>query len=80
MRMQMQMRYQRQIRMLQGWCSIDTMSQETTRLLYLARHAEPDEHGAGLTSIGSLQAEHLGRRLAPLSGGQHHARATPASG
>jgi probable phosphoglycerate mutase len=49
---------------------MDTMSQETTRLLYLARHAEPDEHGAGLTSIGSLQAEHLGRRLAPLSVGR----------
>jgi len=35
-------------------------------LLYLARHAEPEEDGAGLTSNGVRQAEHLGRRLAPL--------------
>lgn len=39
-------------------------------MLYLARHAEPDEHGAGLTAIGSLQAGHLGRRLAPLPVGR----------
>ena len=58
------------------------MSQETTRLLYLARHAEPDEHGVGLTTIGSLQAEYLGRRLRTSLrwAGPHHARATPASG
>ena len=49
---------------------MDTVSHEATRLLYLARHAEPDEHGAGLTPVGSLQAEHLGRRLAPLSVGR----------
>ena len=46
------------------------MSRETTRWLYLARHAEPEEHGAGLTPIGSLQAEYLGRRLAPLPVGR----------
>ena len=43
---------------------MDVMSREITRLLYLARHAEPKEDGTGLTSIGSRQAEHLGRRLA----------------
>nr|WP_068115349.1 histidine phosphatase family protein [Nocardioides dokdonensis] len=42
------------------------MPGECTRLLYLARHAEPDEDGAGLTSSGTRQAEHLGRRLAHL--------------
>jgi broad specificity phosphatase PhoE len=42
------------------------MSAETTRLLYLARHAEPGADGAGLSSRGALQAEHLGRRLAHL--------------
>lgn len=46
------------------------MSRESTRLLYLARHAEPEGNGAGLTSIGALQAEHLGRRLAPLPVGR----------
>jgi broad specificity phosphatase PhoE len=46
------------------------MARETTRLLYLARHAEPDADGAGLTSNGTRQAEHLGRRLAPLSVGR----------
>jgi len=35
-------------------------------LLYLARHAEPEADGAGLTSSGALQAQHLGRRLAHL--------------
>lgn len=44
-----------------------SMSRETTRWLYLARHAEPRGDGAGLTSNGARQAEHLGRRLAPLS-------------
>ena len=43
------------------------MSRETIRLLYLARHAEPERDAAGLTSNGVRQAEHLGRRLAPLS-------------
>lgn len=43
------------------------MSRENTRLLYLARHAEPEGDSAGLTSNGARQAEHLGRRLAPLS-------------
>ncbi|QIK75943.1 histidine phosphatase family protein [Nocardioides piscis] len=43
------------------------MSREKTRLLYLARHAEPEEDGSGLTQVGALQAEHLGRRLAPLA-------------
>lgn len=43
------------------------MSRETTRLLYLARHAEPEGNVAGLTPDGVRQAEHLGRRLAPLS-------------
>ena len=46
------------------------MSGERTRLLYLARHAEPDLDGAGLTSNGVRQARHLGRRLAPLSVGR----------
>lgn len=46
------------------------MSRETTRCLYLARHAEPEDDGAGLTAIGSLQARHLGRRLAPLAIGR----------
>ncbi len=48
---------------------MSTMSRGSTRLLYLARHAEPDAHETGLTSIGSLQAQHLGQRLAPLSVG-----------
>lgn len=43
------------------------MSRETSRLLYLARHAEPEADGAGLTPDGARQAEHLGRRLASLS-------------
>lgn len=46
------------------------MFRETTRLLYLARHAEPEDDGARLTSIGVRQAEHLGSRLAPLSVGR----------
>jgi probable phosphoglycerate mutase len=46
------------------------MSQESARLLYLARHAEPDAHEAGLSSIGSLQAQHLGQRLALLPAGR----------
>ena len=40
------------------------MSGETTRVLYLARHAEPGADG--LSSRGARQAEHLGRRLAHL--------------
>ena len=35
-------------------------------MLYLARHAEPEADGAGLTSGGARQAEYLGRRLAHL--------------
>jgi broad specificity phosphatase PhoE len=46
------------------------MSRETTRLLYLARHAEPEGDSSGLTSNGARQAEHLGRRLAPLAVGR----------
>jgi Histidine phosphatase superfamily (branch 1) len=46
------------------------MSRSNARLLYLARHAEPDGDSAGLTSRGARQAEHLGRRLAPLSVGR----------
>lgn len=42
------------------------MSGESTRLLYLARHAEPEADGAGLSACGARQAEHLGRRLAAL--------------
>ena len=42
------------------------MSGETTRLLYLARHAEPEADGAALTSRGAQQAQYLGRRLAHL--------------
>ena len=42
------------------------MPGESTRLLYLARHAEPDADGAGLSSRGARQAAHLGRRLARL--------------
>jgi broad specificity phosphatase PhoE len=42
------------------------MSGESTRLLYLARHAEPEADGAGLTAQGARQAGHLGRRLAHL--------------
>jgi len=42
------------------------MSRESTRLLYLARHAESAADGAGLTSRGARQAECLGRRLADL--------------
>ena len=52
-------------------CCFDVdMSSGATRLLYLARHAEPDEDGAGLTSNGARQAEHLGRRLAHLNVGR----------
>lgn len=47
-----------------------SMSRKDTRLLYLARHAEPDVHSAGLTSIGSVQAQRLGRRLALLPVGR----------
>ena len=47
-----------------------SMSRENARLLYLARHAEPDGDSAGLTSNGAQQAEHLGRRLAALSVGR----------
>lgn len=43
------------------------MSRKTTRLLYLARHAEPEGNDAGLTPDGARQAEYLGRRLAPLA-------------
>ena len=42
------------------------MSGDGTRWLYLARHAEPEADGTGLTPRGRRQAEHLGRRLAPL--------------
>jgi probable phosphoglycerate mutase len=42
------------------------MPRDATRLLYLARHAEPERDGAGLTANGARQAEHLGRRLARL--------------
>lgn len=42
------------------------MSRTATRLLYLARHGEPEEEDAALTSNGVRQAEHLGRRLARL--------------
>ena len=42
------------------------MAGETTRLLYLARHAEPEADGSALTPSGRRQAEHLGRRLAHL--------------
>ena len=42
------------------------MSGESTRLLYLARHAEPEADEARLTSRGARQAEYLGRRLAHL--------------
>jgi broad specificity phosphatase PhoE len=45
---------------------MERMSGESTRLLHLARHAEPQADGAGLTSRGVRQAEHLGRRLADL--------------
>ena len=54
----------------ESWCFDVGMSRETTRLPYLARHAEPEGDGAGLTSHGVRQAEHLGRRLAPLSVGR----------
>jgi broad specificity phosphatase PhoE len=43
------------------------VSAENTRVLYLARHAEPDPDGRGLTASGARQAEHLGRRLSRLS-------------
>lgn len=46
------------------------MARATSRWLYLARHAEPDRDGSGLTSAGARQAEHLGRRLASLSVGR----------
>ncbi|QBR92514.1 histidine phosphatase family protein [Nocardioides euryhalodurans] len=42
------------------------MSGESTRWLYMARHAEPEADGAALTAAGARQAEHLGRRLAHL--------------
>jgi broad specificity phosphatase PhoE len=42
------------------------MPGEHARLLYLARHAEPDEDGTGLSERGVQQARHLGRRLAHL--------------
>lgn len=42
------------------------MSRASTRLLYLARHAEPDPSGGGLSPLGVQQAECLGRRLAHL--------------
>lgn len=42
------------------------MSRDTTRWLYLARHAEPTDDGTGLTASGTQQAELLGRRLAHL--------------
>ncbi|MBE2999991.1 histidine phosphatase family protein [Nocardiopsis sp. HNM0947] len=35
-----------------------------TRYLYLARHAEPDADGSGLSAHGFRQADALGRRLA----------------
>ena len=46
------------------------MSPETTRLLYIARHAEPDGDGKDLTANGVRQAAHLGRGLAHLSVGR----------
>lgn len=42
------------------------MPRESTRLLYLARHAQPEADGGRLTPQGARQAEHLGRRLAHL--------------
>lgn len=45
-----------------GW----RMARDSSRLLYLARHAEPAADGSGLTARGSEQAQHLGRRLAQL--------------
>jgi broad specificity phosphatase PhoE len=42
------------------------MAGDGARLLYLARHAEPEPDGFALTSRGLLQAEHLGRRLSHL--------------
>lgn len=42
------------------------MSRASTRLLYLARHAEPDPSGDGLSPRGVQQGECLGRRLAHL--------------
>ena len=42
------------------------MSRDTTRWLYLARHAEPTDEGTQLTKNGTQQAELLGRRLAHL--------------
>lgn len=46
------------------------MTEDGSRWLYLAWHAEPLPDGSGLTPRGVRQAEHLGRRLAhmPLSG------------
>jgi probable phosphoglycerate mutase len=42
------------------------MTNEGTRLLYLARHAEPTDDGLGLSARGTRQAELLGQRLAHL--------------
>jgi broad specificity phosphatase PhoE len=42
------------------------MTRDGSRLLYLARHAEPEADGSGLTPRGTEQAQHLGRRLAQL--------------
>jgi probable phosphoglycerate mutase len=43
------------------------MPGDGTRTLYLARHAEPDADGSGITARGARQAEHLGRRLSHLA-------------
>lgn len=42
------------------------MAEDGSRLLYLARHAEPTADGSELTARGVEQAEHLGQRLAAL--------------
>lgn len=42
------------------------MSGDGTRLLYLARHAEPTDDGTGLSERGARQADLLGARLAGL--------------
>ena len=42
------------------------MQGDGTRTLYLARHAEPEADGSGLTARDARQAEHLGRRLSHL--------------
>ena len=49
------------------------MSRDGSRSLYLARHAEPEADGFGLTARGVRQAEDLGRRLSrlPLSRVMH---------